>query len=138
MRRTMRRGETSRCAAKTTSDLSMNVDQFRSGDEFGADGAVVLVGASSLGVGPGKTPADGWIIWFGVNDADVVAKEDAAAATYSCPPLAPSGAIGHAVTVNPDEGERFLLTQGDTVSTARGMMRARVTRQRWKLVHAGN
>src|ERR1700674_1373955 len=92
-------------AENTESSLSINLEQLGTGDELRADGAVVLVRPSGLGVGPGKAPADGGIIRFGVDQADVVPQKDAASSPHPRAPFSPAGAIYHRFTVGPYESE---------------------------------
>jgi hypothetical protein len=121
-----------------TSRLSMDLEQLRPGGELGADRAVILVGTAGLCVGPGKAAADRWIVGLRVNGAHVVSEKDTTPATHARPPFPPPGAIGHGIAVGPDEGNRLVVTEGDAVGTARGMVRTRIAWQRWKIAHAAN
>src|SRR5688572_9928787 len=98
----------------------MDAHQLGPQDEFGADGAVVLVGTAGLRVGPGEPAADGRVIGLRVDGADVLAEKDATATLHPGAPLTPPRPVDHRGTVGRGDGGGLVLTQSDAVSAARG------------------
>src|SRR5262245_5125123 len=108
VRRRRARGDTGSC-------LSMNLNQLRSRDELGTDRAIVFVRTTGLRIGPWEAATDRGIVGRGVNATGVFVEEDAAAASHASAPFSPPGPIRHRITVRPDEGECFFVTESDAV-----------------------
>src|SRR5262245_6284718 len=114
----------------------MDAHQHGPQDEFGADGAVVLVGTAGLRIGPGKPTADGRVVRLRVDGADILAEKDAAATLHPGAPLTPPRAVDHRRAVGRSDGSSLVLTQSDAVSAARGLVGTGVARQRREFAHA--
>src|SRR3954468_17103371 len=80
----------SRCSGRALVPC-LYLHQLRFVEKLRANRPIVLVRPASLRIGPGKPPADCWIVGPGVDGADVFPEEDAAPAADPGAPLAPSG-----------------------------------------------
>src|SRR5256885_17235954 len=69
------------------------VHQLGRGDELGTDGAIVLVGAAGLGVGPREAAADGGVVRLCVDGAHFFFFE------YAAPPAHPRSSLPPPSTV---------------------------------------
>src|SRR5687768_18046287 len=109
----------------------MDLYQFRSQHELGANRPVVLVWASSFRIDPGEASAHGGVMRLRVDSAHVVAEEDAPPRPYPGSPLAPPGAVDESIPMHAGDGGGFIVTQGDAVGATGRAMGTGKARQRW-------
>src|SRR4051812_4959940 len=91
--------------------------------ELGTDGPVVFVGAAGLGIGPGKSAAHRRVVRLCMNGADVLQQKHTAPAPNPSPPFAPASAVNQVGTMRLRDRGGLLVTEGDAVSTAGGVVR---------------